>query len=74
MIINMDFYIGKAEGNCTVYYQPPEYEGYLLFYPEFIEFDNVYIQNKKIPFKKINKVLFNSMLKTFKNYYLEVLQ
>mgnify|MGYP001267204524 FL=1 len=73
MIINMDFYVGKADGTCTVYYDPPEYENRFIFYHGFIEFDDVYVNDRHIKYKNINNVLFNIMLKTFKNYYMEVL-
>ena len=65
MIINMDFYVGKADGTCTVYYDPPEYENRFIFYHGFIEFDDVYVNDRHIKYKNINNVLFNIILKVF---------
>lgn len=64
----LEFEVGKARGSCDVYYEPAEYEGIYMFCPEFIEFNNVYIKNKKIPFENINDVLFNIMLGAFKEH------
>ena len=64
-ITTLEFDIGRASGSCSVYYEPAEYEGIHLFSPEFVEFDRVDINGKKISFKDINDNPTQTLLKAW---------
>ena len=67
----LEFDIGRASGSCSVYYEPAEYEGIHLFSPEFVEFDRVDINGKKISFKNINTTLHKHLLKAWEEKKLD---
>lgn len=67
-LILLEFEVGRVKGSCDVYYEPAEYDGIYLFSPEFIEFSSVVINNRTVPFTKINDVLNNIMLEAFEEW------
>lgn len=67
-LILLEFEVGRVKGSCDVYYEPAEYDGIYPFSPEFIEFSSVVINNRTVPFTKINDVLNNIMLEAFEEW------
>jgi hypothetical protein len=67
-LILLEFEVGRVKGSCDVYYEPAEYDGIYPFSPEYIEFSSVVINNRTVPFTKINDVLNNIMLEAFEEW------
>ena len=67
----LDFDIGRASGSCSVYYEPADYEGIYKACPEFVEFDRVDINGRRISFKDINTTLHNYLLKAWEEKKLD---
>ena len=65
--MNIEFKVGNTTGTANVYHEHPEYEGFYLFSPGYIEFSDVVLNGKKQSLFKYNKVLENIMMEVFLN-------